>query len=460
MDTKKFVISYVLIIISLILAACAGPAATPQEAAEQPTATQPAPAVEPTATQPAPATTAPEVVIHYLTVQQEDEGWPKIIGELTSEYQADHPNVKWEYENIPQTDLVQKVQLLAGSDSLPLMFNYESGAPLLDLVNSGQVLELEQTFKDLGIYEELNPGAVSLLKGLVNDVGLYALPLELNIEGFWYNKQIFADNGLEVPITWDEMLQAAETLQQNDIQPFAVSGFQKWPITRLINGYVMRKYGYDVMARVAAGELKVTDPGFIEAAQVVQDMGLKGYFGEGVNTLDYGPAQDLFLQGKAAMFYMGSWAVRDFNNPEVNKIGADNIGFFNIPLVEGGVGTLGDYSINAGLTTSFSKAKYEENAEGVGDWMKFVFSNYGDRAMSDLGLITGFRVEQMPAEVPPLTQMTVKEIDKVENGAPWFEARFNAKTQSVATDNAQLLITGDMTPEEYMTELQKAIDEQ
>lgn len=455
MNAKKFVIPYVLLITSLILAACVVPTAAPQPAAEQP-----AVATQEAAAQPTPMPGEQEVVIHYLTVQQENEGWPLIIGGLTKEYQADHPNVQWEYENVPQTDLVQRIQLLAGSDSLPLMFNYESGAPLLDLVNSGQVLELEQTFKDLGIYEELNPGAVSLLKGLVNDVGLYALPLELNIEGFWYNKQIFADNGLEVPTTWGEMLQAAETLSQAGIQPFAVSGFQKWPITRLINGYVMRKYGYDVMARVAAGELKVTDPGFIEAAQVVQDMGLKGYFGEGVNTLDYGPAQDLFLQGKAAMFYMGSWAVRDFNNPEVNKIGEDNIGFFNIPLVEGGAGTLGDYSINAGLTTSFSKAKYEENPEGIGDWMKFVFSNYGDRAMSELGLITGFRVEQMPAEVPPLTQMTVEEINKVENGAPWFEARFNAKTQSVATDNAQLLIMGDMTPEEYMTELQKAIDEQ
>ncbi|MCX7729814.1 MAG: hypothetical protein N2205_01170, partial [Candidatus Caldatribacterium sp.] len=34
-----------------------------------------------------------EVVIHYLTVQQENEGWPKIIGELTKEYAAQRPDV-------------------------------------------------------------------------------------------------------------------------------------------------------------------------------------------------------------------------------------------------------------------------------------------------------------------------------------------------------------------------------
>jgi raffinose/stachyose/melibiose transport system substrate-binding protein len=112
------------------------------------------------------------------------------------------------------------------------------------------------------------------------------------------------------------------------------------------------------------------------------------------------------------------------------------------------------------MRTKGGRSSYDANPEGIGNWMKHVFSDYGDRAMSELGLITGFKVEQMPAEVQPLTQMTVEEIDKVENGAPWFEARFNAKTQSVATDNVQLLIMGDMTPEEYMTELQKALDEQ
>lgn len=401
-----------------------------------------------------------EVVIHYLTVQQENEGWPKIIKELTEEYAAQNPNVKWKYEYIPQTDLMQKIQLLAAVDSLPLLFNYESGVPLLDLINANKVLDIESTFKNLGIYEELNPGIVSVLKGLVGDIGLYALPLEMNIEGFWYNKKFFADNGLQEPQTWEELAGVAEKLHQAGIQPFAISGIQKWPITRLINGYVIRKYGTDVMIRVMNGELKVTDAGFVEAARLIYEWGEKGYFGPGVNTLDYGPAQDLFLQGKAAIYYMGSWALRDFNNPEVNKIGIENIGIFNVPLVAGGVGTLDEWSVNAGQTTSVSKAKFEEHPEVIGDWMKYVFSHYGDRAMKELGLITGFQVKEMPEEPSPLTKMILEKIASVKGGAFWFEALFDPRTTSIAWDNAQLLAIGMMTPEEYMEELQKAIDEQ
>lgn len=78
------------------------------------------------------------------------------------------------------------------------------------------------------------------------------------------------------------------------------------------------------------GELRVTDAGFLEAARIVYEWGNKGYFGPGVNTLDYGPAQDLFLQGKVAMYYMGSFPLQDFHKPEVNKIGIEKIGFFNV----------------------------------------------------------------------------------------------------------------------------------
>lgn len=182
-----------------------------------------------------------------MTPGQETEGAEKIISTLSKAYTEQHPNVTLKYEAIPQTDLIQRIQLLAGSNSLPTMFAYESGAPLITLIEGNKVLDVEKTFTDLGIYDQLNPATVSLLKSLTAGKGLYAIPVELNIEGFWYNKKIFADNGLQEPKTWDELLQVAETLNGKGIQPFSASGQQGWPLTRLINGYVIRKYGPDVV---------------------------------------------------------------------------------------------------------------------------------------------------------------------------------------------------------------------
>ncbi|QMV42477.1 ABC transporter substrate-binding protein [Cohnella cholangitidis] len=394
--------------------------------------------------------------ILYLTSIKENEGSSRIIGELAKEYQSEHPHVQFKLENIAEGDLTQRVQLLAASNDLPELFNYQSGKPLLDIIRSDSALDLEETFNELGMIDNLNPAAVDLLKAYVNESGLYALPLEMNIEGFWYNKEIFSKYRLEEPTTWDEMLQIAHMLQQEGVQPFSVAGKEKWPITRLINAYAIRMYGADAMERVDKDELKLTGPGFLEAAQTVQNMGLSGYFGPLVNTIDLGTSVDLFLQGKAAMLYTGSWQLRDFNDSVRNKIGVDQIGFFSIPLVQGGSGTLDEYPVNAGLTTSFSKSAYNEE---VGKWMKYVFERYGDRAMGELGMVTGFNVHTLPADVSPLTKMVQDKINHVKKGALWFEARFSTRAQLLAWDNVQLLVTNrNYTPGQYLMELQQEID--
>ncbi len=385
----------------------------------------------------------------FISEDTADESDASIIMGLTEE----NTEANIELETVLQTNLMQKIQLLTASNDLPELFKYESNQ-LGDMIDNEQVLDLEKTFTDLGIYDRLNPGAVDLLKSLSGDRGLYALPVELNIEGFWYNKQLFEENNLEVPTTWEEMMAVSEKFKEKGIQPFAVAGKEKFPITRLINGYVIRYYGADAMKQVRDGELSIKDKGFVEAAKIVQDMNVKGYFGQGVNTIDYDTASNTFLQGNAAMYYMGSWALNEFNDENVNKIGIDNIGFFNIPLVEGGKGTINDYSMNAGLTLSFSKQKYDEQ---VGEWMKEVFSNYGEKAISERGLISGFKVENMPEDVSPLTKTTLEKIESVENTALWFEGYFDPKSKTVAEDGAQNLLNEGITPEEYVSNLEKSL---
>ncbi|PYE51008.1 ABC transporter substrate-binding protein [Deinococcus yavapaiensis] len=388
----------------------------------------------------------------FLSGQNEDVGYTRIISELSQEYAKTHPTFAYQYQN-NTTDMTQKLQLLAASKNLPTMYSIGEPAFLQQLASQGQAMDLEATFKKVGIYNQLNPVAVEINKKLQGGK-LLGLPLELNIEGFWYNKKLFADNGLKEPKTWDELLAAAEVFKKKGIQPFSASGQQKWPLTRILGGYAARKYGADVMERVKAGTLKLTDAGFVEAARMLQDMGKKGYFGLGVNTIDYDTAVDTFLQGKAAMFYMGSWELRTFNDAKRNKIGAQNIGFFNTPTVKGGKGTLNDWSINTGLAVAVNQS---QNDAALGEWMKFVFSNYANRAMSELGMLTGFKVTKTPANVPALTKMTQQKLDTAKKGYLWFEGYFSAKATAVSQDNVQLLVTGDMSPQDYLAQLQAAL---
>ena len=390
--------------------------------------------------------------IEFLSVQQAGTGWPLVLSTITDEYAKTHSGTTFKVNFAGQTDLNQKVQLLAGQGALPILYNSPPADLMAQLVKNGEGLDIESTFQQLGVLQELQPVAVTLLKKVFNGQ-LVALPFELNIEGFWYNKQIFTQNGFQPPDTWDALLQIAANLQQKGIQSFSASGKQGWPITRLIGNYLFRKLGPGALDSVKSGQAKLTDPAYVEAAQVVANLGKQGYFGKGVATIDYDPSIDIFLQGKAAMLYMGSWELRDFNNPSRNKIGANNIGFFPFPNVVGGMGSSTQTPMNAGQPTSVNKQKYNAT---IGQWLAFMAKNYGDVALQKEGAVTGFVVHNPPANLDVLTSLVENQIKQVSQPVLWFEAQFSTKATNISQQDAALLATGATSPSNFMAAVQQA----
>jgi raffinose/stachyose/melibiose transport system substrate-binding protein len=393
------------------------------------------------------------VTIEFLAVQQANTGWPVVLSAITTEYAKKHPGTTFKLDYVPQNTLYQKVQLLAGQGALPILYNSPPADTMAQLTKNGEVLDLQSTFEQLGVIDQITPAAVAIVKKLFNGQ-FVTLPFELNMEGFWYNKQIFSQNNLQPPTTWDELTQMAASLQQKGIQPFAASGIQGWPLTRLIGNYLYRKYGPDALANVQSGQAKLTDPGYVEAAQAVADLGKHGYFGKGVATLDYTPALDLFLQGKTAMLYMGSWALTDFNNPSETTIGSSNIGYFPFPNVAGGAGNSSQTPMNAGQTTSVNKAKY---TPAIGQWLAYMAQNYGDVALQKEGAVTGFVVHNQPASVPALTTLVLDQIKQVSQPVLWFEALFSTKATNISQQDASLLVTGAMSAQDFMAAVQQAL---
>lgn len=391
--------------------------------------------------------------IHFLSVQQSTGVWPVTLAAITNAYAKTHPNTTFTLDYVPQNTLNQKLQLVAAQGALPVLYNTPPADLLAQLVKDGEALDLDATLQQLGVADQLVPSAVALLKK-VYGTPLAALPFELNIEGFWYNKQIFSQNNLQPPTTWDELVQLASNLQAKGIQPFAASGIQGWPLTRLIGNYLFRKFGPGALDDVKSGTAKLTDPAYVEAAQQVANLGKQGYFGKGVATLDYTPALNLFEQGKAAMLYMGSWELASFNNPALTTIGASNVAFFPFPNVVGGAGSSDQTPMNAGQPTSVNKAKY---TDAFGQWMAYMVQNYGDVALAKQGAVTGFVVHNKPADLPALTTLVIDLIPKVTQPVLWFEALFSTKATNISQQDAAPLVTGAMSPANFMAAVQQAL---
>ncbi len=379
--------------------------------------------------------------------------WAPVLTALTKQYAAQKPGSTLSTQPIAQQNLNQIIQLKASQGALPVLYNTPANDLLQQLNQGGQVLDVQQELDKLGVGSDLLPGPAEVIKevfgGKVN-----ALPLEFNIEGFWFNKKLFAAHGIMPPSTWPELLADAAKLQAAGVQPLAASGIQGWPITRLIGNYIFSSLGANAMQKVANGQAKLTDPQYVAAAEAVAGLGAKGYFGQGVASLDYAPAETLFLTGKAAMFYMGSFAIPDFLNQANDKIGLANIGFFPFPSVPGGAGPTPLIAEEAGQPTSIN-AKDFTSADA--QWLKFVAQNYGDEALSLKGQVSGFVVHHPPKTLPAQTQLTMHLIQTTKTPVLWFEALFGAKATAISQKDAAPLVTGQMSPQQFMSNVQAAI---
>lgn len=350
----------------------------------------------------------------------------------------------------------QQLQLLAGQDALSNM-SMAAGTPSLmkEFIDAGKVVDLSAELEKLGVADKILPAAEATLKSLYNTDKLYALPTEYNIEGFWYNKQILADNGIAEPKTWDELVAAAATLDAAGVQPFVVDGKDGWPVTRLVGNYIFRSLGADALQKVADGSAKLTDPEYVAAADAVAELGKAGYFGDAPGTIDYNVAMNQFLTGGGAFFYMGSWAVANFNDPEQNTIGADNIGFLPFPEVSGGAGSVAEVPANAGIPVMFTTQDYTDDTAA---WLKCIVEGYGDGALAEAGQVSGFAVGEAPADQSPLTTLVQDQIATATGSVLWFEAKFTPEGTTVSQTNGGGLASGSLSGADFMKLVQDAND--
>lgn len=398
---------------------------------------------------------ASEATEFSFLVNAENTEIPDALTSLSEEECAtENETLPLTIETVPQTNLDQRLQLLAGQNGLPVQFA-AGNAPALTktLDESGYVLDFEQALTDLNAIENIEPAAISTIENLYG--GFNVLPYQYNIEGIWYNEQLFEENGVAIPETWDDLVAAAETFDSAGITPFAASGEQGWPITRLIGNYLFRTVGPDALQKVADGEAKLTDPEYVEAAQAVADLGAAGFFGEGVGSISADTAVNEFMNGSAAMYYMGSWALGDFADTERNQIGEENIGFMPFPGVSGGAGDRSQLAANVGLPMTFNAKTYGEN---VGSWLGCITENYGSTALEERNLISGFKVNTPVEDLPPLTQEVQEQISATDETVLWFEALMNTKATNTSQVNAAPLVTGSITAQEFMELVQNDLD--
>ena len=379
------------------------------------------------------------------------------------DYKKEHPNFDYEFEVVKKYDIASKIAILISSNDVPDLFTYEDGTSLDALIERDAIVNSSEDFSRIGVELEdvVLPGAISSKHVLSNYEDIYSLPMQLTTNGVWYNKQMFAEHGWNVPTTWQEFQDLCVDIKEAGIQPLACNGADKWPITRWIMLYADRMEGENVHLDASQNKngRSFRDPIFVEAATEAQKMFQNGYFGEGFNTVEASTQYQMFLTGQTAMMYSGSWLLATWTDPEVNTLGEENIGYFIPPGIEGSQVDMDRASkmddLSCATALCLGKEKFETGK--THDFLRYLFTTLGDR-QSEVGIMTPY-VTTEELEYSPTQQIIVDQLQESLYPTLWFEAKMDSASTDVALENAQLLAEGTMTPEEYCERLASSVDE-
>ena len=267
---------------------------------------------------------------------------------LFDSYMEENPNVTIEVEALDDESYKTKFKAYATGGNMPDLVNIWCSPSFLDEVVAAGTLEPlnADDYTDYGFTE-------GSLDGVTYDGQIYGLPRNTDVLGFYYNKDLFEANGVEVPTTWDELLAAAQVFQDAGISPIAMDGQDKWPLAHFINCMIGTVKGADTYTTMvnSVQNSDYSDPAWKDTVTAASEQASL-LFQPGFETTDYATAMNLFMNGQSAMFFMGSW--------EMSMAPDFEVGYFTMPDFDGdGQGVIGAYN-GGGYAISSSSAVKEE----------------------------------------------------------------------------------------------------
>ena len=205
-------------------------------------------------------------------------------------------------------------------------------------------------------------GNLADMTGKLGDTRYAALVTTPAVIGVYYNKEVFAANGVtSTPKNWDEFIALAKQLKAKNVVPFYEMGGDKWATQWWVQAQLADAAKDGLWDKVNKNQEKFTDPTIQGAIDNYQKLIQQGLFNSDIKTATFVDQGTALLGGKAAMAmqvnsFFGELQATS-NTADLNK----KIGFFPISP-KGNVGTVIPDQSNALIAFKTGDSKREAAA--------------------------------------------------------------------------------------------------
>lgn len=255
--------------------------------------------------------------IHVANPEEQDPVTYNIVQAFNK---ANEGKYKVEFEAADTETHSKNMKLKAEDGTLPQIFWIE-GSEASEYSEAGVLMDLTEFLDENTEIKKALGGMEAAFK---DDNGQFGLPYQCNVQGIFYNKELFDKAGVSYPTddtTYDEFVEMIKALKTSGVTPLAIgsknSGFAMWEFNEFL-----ARYGWeDNIENILSGSDKFNNAELLACFEKLKGLKDAGAFPDNMATIEYFDAKQLFDGGSAAMFGTGQWDCAEFDENIGDKIG-------------------------------------------------------------------------------------------------------------------------------------------
>ena len=367
----------------------------------------------------------------------------KVMEEAAAEFMSLHPGVTITIVNNGRENRSVVLPALEAGQQVDLM---DQNIDFAVTTWKDFLLDLDAYYAaDTAMSEALRPVYIDLLRSKDEDGRAFGIPYQPNTWGIFYNKDHFAQAGIEkVPETWTELMDACEKLVAAGFIPMTTDD----AYADIMLGFHLCRYkGSEWVERLVNGEESWEDPQVMQALKDFENMVANEFFPFTVAANIWPAGQQEIALGEVSMYLNGSW----LPNEVMATAGEDfPWGAFSWPAVDGGTDGVEATCFGSQV---LCVNKNTASPDAAVAFAKFVTTGAYDQKLSaQTYAIPMDQTNEWPAQLV-----------EVENIFATAETRYPASTtiRSNADKNSLIkeeflkLLGGTITAEDFVATMQK-----
>ncbi|MDO4275560.1 MAG: extracellular solute-binding protein [Eubacteriales bacterium] len=231
--------------------------------------------------------------------------------------------------------------------------NFLDSDMLMDISDFDGLADIKQAYLDIDKNLEFVP-----------EEGTYAVPYMANAAGILYNREMFKENGWEIPKTWTEFIELLDTIQASGQQPLYFGFKDTWTCLAPWNAMAVDLAPADVCQQVNRGQASFSQEYREVAEKIIQ---LLPYAQKDPYAYSYNDACTAFARGESAMYCIGSYAV-----PQILSVNPDlDVDSFVFPASDNAEENI----LNSGVDLQFSVMEDCKNKAAAYEVIRFMLED-------------------------------------------------------------------------------------